>query len=76
MMRDLVAFIAGSLVDRPEAVEVAATEQEDTLLLELTVAQEDLGKVIGRQGRTAKAMRTLLNAVNRESGHQVKLEIA
>lgn len=76
MMRDLVAFIAGSLVDQPEAVEVAAVERDDALLLELTVAKEDLGKVIGRQGRTAKAMRTLLNAVNREGGRQVKLEIA
>lgn len=61
-MQELVAFIAKGLVDRPEAVMVDAAEQDRTTLLELRVAQEDLGKVIGRQGRTARAIRTLLNA--------------
>jgi len=62
-MRELVSFIAKGLVDNPEAVTVSDVEQDDTLVLELRVAQEDLGKVIGRHGRTARAMRVLLNAV-------------
>jgi len=69
-MKELVAYIAASLVDRPEAVQVTEVEQDDTTVLELRVAKEDLGKVIGKQGRTAKAMRTLLAAA--AAGNQTK----
>lgn len=74
-MKDLVAHIATSLVDRPEAVEVHETGQDDTLVLELRVAKEDLGKVIGKQGRTARALRTLLSATAGKSERKVRLEI-
>ena len=52
-MKDLIHYIATSLVDNPEQVIVNETEQDDTIIIELTVAKEDLGKVIGKQGRTA-----------------------
>ena len=58
-MKELVARIAESLVDQPDQVHVSQTENDDTVAVELSVAQEDLGKVIGKQGRTARAMRSL-----------------
>jgi len=61
-MKELVRYIAKALVDHPDQVEVHEIEGEQTSVLELKVAKEDLGKIIGKQGRTAKAMRTLLNA--------------
>ena len=67
-MKDLMVAIAKALVDNPEQVEVTEIEGEQTTVLELRVAQEDLGKVIGKQGRTARAVRTILNA----SGMKVK----
>ncbi|MFH7320319.1 KH domain-containing protein [Desulfurivibrio sp. D14AmB] len=73
-MRELVAFVAAGLVDKPEAVAVSAGEEDDTLLLELRVANEDLGKVIGRQGRTVRALRTVLGAVAPDQ-RQIRLEI-
>ncbi len=73
-MRELVSFVAKGLVDNPEAVTVSDVEQDDTLVLELRVAKEDLGKVIGRHGRTARAMRVLLNAVA-DDQRRVRLEI-
>ena len=57
-MKDLIKYIAQALVDNPEVVEVSEVEGNQTSVLELKVAQEDLGKVIGKQGRTARAMRT------------------
>jgi len=74
-MRDLIEYIAKSLVDRPEDVSVHATEGEKTTIIELRVAQEDLGKVIGKQGRTARAMRILLNAAGTKMGKRCVLEI-
>lgn len=59
-MKALVAHLAGSLVDAPDQVTVEEKVHEDTVTIELTVAQDDLGKVIGKQGRTARAMRSLL----------------
>ncbi|MBC8208277.1 MAG: KH domain-containing protein [Desulfobulbaceae bacterium] len=59
-MKELITFIARSLVDDPNAVTVTERQEEDTVILELAVAKPDLGKVIGKQGRTARAMRTLL----------------
>jgi len=65
-MQELVEFVAKSLVDHPDKVEVREIEGEKTTVIELKVAPEDLGKVIGRQGRTARAIRTLLAAVARK----------
>ena len=75
MMRELIENIAKSLVDKAEAVEVKETEGEKTTIIELRVAQEDLGKVIGKQGRTARAMRTILNAACTKMGKRCVLEI-
>jgi uncharacterized protein len=74
-MKDLVHYLAKSLVNDPNAVEVMESEREDTAILELKVAKEDLGRVIGRQGRTAKSIRTLLNAAASKSNRKVVLEI-
>lgn len=74
-MKDLIEYIAKSLVDRPESVTVRDTEGEKTTIIELRVAQEDLGKVIGKQGRTARAMRTILNAAGTKIGKRCVLEI-
>ena len=74
-MKDLVAFIATSLVDDPSAVQVAETEGDGTVVLELRVAKEDLGKVIGKQGRTARAIRSLLSASAGKDNRKARLEI-
>jgi len=74
-MKELVHYLAKSLVNDPSAVRVKETEREDTAILELKVAKEDLGRVIGRQGRTAKSIRTLLNAAASKSNRKVILEI-
>lgn len=74
-MRELVSFIAKALVDRPGEVEVREVEGEQTAVLELKVAQEDLGKVIGKQGRTARAMRTILTAASTKLRKRALLEI-
>ena len=74
-MKELVQYLAKSLVNDPSAVEVKVTEREDTAVFELKVAKEDLGRVIGRQGRTAKSIRTLLNAAASKSNRKVILEI-
>jgi len=75
LMKDLIDYIAKSLVDRPESVTVRETEGEKTTIIELRVAQEDLGKVIGKQGRTARAMRTIINAAGTKIGKRCVLEI-
>ena len=74
-MRELIEYIAKSLVDRPEDVSVKETQGEITTIIELSVAQEDLGKVIGKQGRTAMAIRTILNAASTKMGKRCFLEI-
>jgi len=75
-MKDLVTFIATSLVDDPAAVQVAETEGDGVVVLELRVAKEDLGKVIGKQGRTARAIRSLLSASAGKDNRKARLEIA
>ncbi|MFZ4616786.1 MAG: KH domain-containing protein [Rectinemataceae bacterium] len=75
MERDLVEYIAKSLVDDPQAVTINVIEQERATILELRVAQEDVGKVIGKHGRIAKAIRTILSASSTASGKRVSLEI-
>ena len=74
-MRDLIEYMAKSLVDRPEQVSVKETEGEKTTIIELRVAKEDLGKVIGKMGKTARSMRTILNAAATKIGKRCVLEI-
>jgi predicted RNA-binding protein YlqC (UPF0109 family) len=74
-LTDLVSFIAKALVDDPDAVEVEAIEGDRTIILELTVGDGDLGKVIGKDGRTARAMRTLLSATCAKQSKRAVLEI-
>ncbi len=74
-MKELVKFIAQALVDNPEQVQVKEIEGEQTSVIELKVAKEDLGKVIGKQGRTARAMRTILSAASTKLRKRSVLEI-
>jgi len=73
--KDLVEYIAKSLVDNPDAVSVNLIEGEKSTILELKVAQDDIGKVIGKHGRIAKAIRTVLSASATKTGKRVVLEI-
>jgi predicted RNA-binding protein YlqC (UPF0109 family) len=74
-MKELIHYIVIALVDHPDQVQIQETEQDDTIIIELTVAKEDLGKVIGKQGRTARAMRSLLSAAAGKSNKRSRLEI-
>ncbi len=74
-MKALVEMMAKALVDNPENVVVAEVEGEKTTVLELRVAESDLGKVIGKQGKTARAMRTILSASGTKLGKRCVLEI-
>lgn len=74
-MKDLIETIAKALVDHPDEVEVSEVEGERTSVLELKVAKEDLGKVIGKQGRTARAIRTILSAASTKIKKRSVLEI-
>jgi uncharacterized protein len=71
----LISYLAKALVDRPELVELRACPMDGGQLLELKVAAEDVGKVIGRDGRTVNAMRTLLAAVAQKNGQKARLEV-
>lgn len=75
VIRELVQYLAKSLVSNPDAVEVTESESEDGSVLEIKVAKEDLGRIIGKQGRTAKSIRTLVNAAASRSDRKVILEI-
>ena len=74
-MKDLLLYIARNLVDNPDAVSVTEVPGEQELTLELRVAPEDMGKVIGRQGRIAKEIRTLMRSVAQRKGTRVSVEI-
>jgi predicted RNA-binding protein YlqC (UPF0109 family) len=74
-MKEVITYIAKALVDSPEAVEVSEVEGEQTSVIELKVAKSDLGKVIGKQGRTARAMRTILSAASTKIRKRAVLEI-
>jgi len=74
-MKELIKYIAKALVDLPDQVDVAEVEGNQTSVLELKVAKEDLGKVIGKQGRTARAMRTILSAASAKIKKRTVLEI-
>lgn len=74
-MKELIETIAKALVDQPEAVRVTEAERGSNVVVELEVAREDIGKVIGRDGRTAQSMRTLLTAASAKLGRRAQLEI-
>jgi len=74
-MEELIEFVAKSLVDDAEAVNTHAYNRGDQTVIELEVAQDDLGKVIGRQGRTARAMRTLISAAGQKTRRRYTLDI-
>ncbi|KUO52393.1 MAG: hypothetical protein APF76_04995 [Desulfitibacter sp. BRH_c19] len=74
-MKELVEFIAKSLVDDPDHVSITQVDGEKSIVLELRVAPEDMGKVIGKQGRIAKAIRTVLKAAAAKEGKRVVVEI-
>jgi len=75
MLKELVEFMARALVDNPEKVRVSEIEGEQTSVIELRVSKDDLGKVIGKQGRTARAMRTILSAASTKIRKRAVLEI-
>jgi len=74
-MKELLLYMAKNLVDDPEAVTVTETSDEEGTVLELQVAPSDMGKVIGRQGRSAKEIRTIVKTVAQRSGDKVTVEI-
>jgi predicted RNA-binding protein YlqC (UPF0109 family) len=74
-MKDLIRDIVRALVDLPDEVEVSEVEGDHALILELKVAKSDIGKVIGRHGRTAQAIRTLLSAASGKAKKRIVLEI-
>lgn len=75
MEKEFVEFVAKALVDDPDSVSVNVIEGEKSTILELKVAQDDIGKVIGKHGRIAKAVRTLISAASTKTGKRVVLEI-
>ena len=75
MEKDLILYIVKSIVDQPDSVELNTLEGEKNTIFELKVSSEDLGKVIGRRGRIAQALRTILNACAVKNGKHVSLEI-
>ena len=74
-MKDLLTYIAQNLVEHPQAVDVQETETDGNVVLELRVVPSDMGKVIGRQGRIAKEIRTLMRSVAQRQGKKVSVEI-
>jgi len=74
-MKELIEYIAKALVDRPDQVSVVEVQGEKTSVIELSVAKEDLGKIIGKQGRTARALRTILTAASTKLKKRAVLEI-
>jgi predicted RNA-binding protein YlqC (UPF0109 family) len=75
VMKDLIELIARALVDKPDEVAVTALEGSQATVLELKVAKEDLGKIIGKQGRTARSLRTILSAASGKERRRIVLEI-
>jgi uncharacterized protein len=74
-MKELIEFVAKKLVAHPEDVQVRVIEGEDETTLELSVHDEDMGRIIGKEGRTAKALRTLLNSATTKSDDRISLQI-
>ncbi|MCC3143798.1 KH domain-containing protein [Halanaerobium sp. Z-7514] len=74
-MKELVEYIAKSIVDNPSEVKIKEVKKDQSIILELSVADEDMGKVIGKRGRIAKAIRTVVNAAATKEGKQVVVDI-
>ena len=74
-MKEFIDYIAKQLVDQPEQVSIEEETRDDKLILKLKVSQPDIGKIIGKKGRTAFALRTLVAAVGKKSGKKVQLEV-
>jgi len=74
-MKELIEYVVKLLVDKPDEVTVTEIHSEKTTVIELRVAQSDIGKIIGKQGKTARALRTILNAAGRKIGSHCILEI-
>ena len=74
-MKELIKYIVQALVDHPEQIDISETVGEQSTVLEIKVAKEDMGKIIGKQGRTAQAMRTILNAVSAKVKKRTIMEI-
>jgi predicted RNA-binding protein YlqC (UPF0109 family) len=74
-MKELITYMAKALVDKPDEVEVNVIQGENTSVIELKVAKEDIGKIIGKQGRTALSLRTILNAASTKEKRRCTLEI-
>lgn len=74
-MKELVIHVVKQLVDNPEKVKVKEVKGEQNIILELSTAKEDIGRVIGKRGRIIKALRTLLNAASVKTGHRVTIEV-
>ena len=74
-MKELVQYLAQSIVNQPDAVEVTETQDDNASVVELKVAKEDLGRIIGKQGRTANSLRTILNAAAAGADRKIVLEI-
>jgi predicted RNA-binding protein YlqC (UPF0109 family) len=74
-MKTLVSHLAGALIDTPESMMIEEKQDNDSITIELRVASDDIGKVIGKQGRTARAIRTLLSAVAERDDKKVRLDI-
>ena len=75
MLNELVTYVAKSLVSKPDEVNVRVLEGDQTTVIELRVAKDDLGKIIGRQGRTVRALRTVIAAASSNSSKRVSLEL-
>ncbi|MBO4312021.1 MAG: KH domain-containing protein [Desulfovibrionaceae bacterium] len=75
MLKELVEYVAKALVDKPEEVNVRMLEGDQTAVVELRVAKDDIGKIIGRQGRTVRALRTVFSAAASQSPKHVTLEL-
>ena len=74
-MKELVQYLAQSIVNQPDAVEVTETQDDNASVMELKVAKDDLGRIIGKQGRTANSLRTILNAAAARADRKIVLEI-
>ena len=74
-MKELVQYLAQSIVNQPDAVEVTETQDDNASVVEIKVAKEDLGRIIGKQGRTANSLRTILNAAAARVDRKIVLEI-
>ena len=74
-MKELVQYLAQSIVNQPDAVEVTETQDDNASVVEIKVAKEDLGRIIGKQGRTANSLRTILNAAAARADRKIVLEI-